>query len=144
MQPVETLMLLVLDTNTIVSGTLWRGSPHLLMEAAREKRFTPCTCREIMRELLQVLSRPKFTARMASSQSNPRRITKEYRRLALLVLLPATLPQVSRDPEDNVILACGITAAADAIISGDKDLLSLHDYCGIPILTAAQALLNLP
>lgn len=137
-------MLLVLDTNTIVSGTLWHGSPHLLMDAARRRRFTPCTCRAMMRELLQVLSRPKFTARMALSQSNPRRVVKEYRRLALLVLVPATLPQVSRDPEDDVILACGVKAAADAIISGDKDLLSLQHYCGIPILTAAQALLSLP
>lgn len=137
-------MLLVLDTNTIVSGTLWHGSPHLLMQAARTKRFTPCTCREMMHELIQVLNRPKFAAKMALSQTSARRIVTEYRRLALLVPLPITVPSISRDPQDDVILACAIKAAADAIISGDKDLLTLCHYCGIPILTSTQILPSLP
>lgn len=137
-------MLLVLDTNTIVSGTLWHGTPHFLIEGARRKRFTPCTCSNMLRELLLVLNRPKFSAQIALGQTAPRRIVREYRRLAIAVSLPATLPQVCRDPKDDVILACAIEAAADAITSGDNDLLSLCHYRGIPILTAAQALHGLP
>jgi len=35
-------------------------------------------------------------------------------------------------------LACAVTAGVDAIISGDKDLLSLGSFQGIPIINAAQ------
>lgn len=38
------------------------------------------------------------------------------------------------------MLACALTAQADAIVSGDDDLLTLKAYQGIPILTAVQAL----
>jgi len=53
----------------------------------------------------------------------------------------APLPgQVSRDPDDDEVLACAATAHATAIVSGDDDLLSLRRYQDIPILTAAEAL----
>jgi putative PIN family toxin of toxin-antitoxin system len=137
-------MRLVLDTNTIVSGSLWLGSPYLLLKAAQGNRFTPCTCREILLEILRVLSRPKFTARMAFSKSSARRIVTEHRRLAFIVSLPPTIPKVCRDPKDDIFFACAIQAAADAIVSGDNDLLSLKQYRHIPILTPAQALRILP
>jgi predicted nucleic acid-binding protein len=38
------------------------------------------------------------------------------------------------------VLACALTAQADLIISGDKDLLDLHEHRGIRIITAADAL----
>jgi putative PIN family toxin of toxin-antitoxin system len=137
-------MRLVLDTNTIVSGALWRGSPYLLLAAATASRFTPCTCNEILRELLDVLSRPKFSTRMIQSNSSPLRIVREYQRLALMISLPPIIPRVCRDPKDDVILACATQAQAAAIVSGDKDLLSLKQYQNIPILTPAQVLNSLP
>jgi predicted nucleic acid-binding protein len=45
-----------------------------------------------------------------------------------------------RDPKDLIVLAAAITAEADAIVTGDEDLLSLKSFEGIPILTARQAL----
>ncbi|MYN27003.1 putative toxin-antitoxin system toxin component, PIN family [Duganella levis] len=137
-------MRFVLDTNTVISGALWLGTPHLLMDAVRANRFTPCTCREILFELLGVLHRQKFAARMTLSGKSARRIVIEYRRLALLVVLPPLIPKVSRDPKDDAILACAVQAQADAIVSGDKDLLSLVLYQKIPILTPIQALNYLP
>ena len=43
------------------------------------------------------------------------------------------------DPDDDHVIACAIAARADAIVSGDHDLLDLREYHGIPILTAALA-----
>jgi putative PIN family toxin of toxin-antitoxin system len=137
-------MRLVLDTNIIVSGTLWNGSPHLLLDAAYAKRFTACTCGEILAELHNVLRRPKFSAHLAQANTNPLLIVSGYRHLALQVSLPSLIPRVSRDPKDDVVLACAIQCHADAIVSGDKDLLSLGQYQNIPIVTSIQALLNLP
>jgi predicted nucleic acid-binding protein len=39
-----------------------------------------------------------------------------------------------------MILACAVGGKADYIVSGDKDLLTLISYAGIPIRTAEQFL----
>lgn len=47
--------------------------------------------------------------------------------------------QVSRDADDDAVLACALAARADLVVFGDDDLLSLHAFNGIPIVTTAQA-----
>lgn len=57
----------------------------------------------------------------------------------VLVLQPAALPaSVCRDRDDDEVLAAAVTAGATAIITGDKDLLMLKTYSGIPILSPRQ------
>jgi putative PIN family toxin of toxin-antitoxin system len=46
----------------------------------------------------------------------------------------------SRDVDDDKFLALAVTGQADAIISGDRDLLDLVSHDGIPILAPAQFL----
>ena len=51
------------------------------------------------------------------------------------------LPQpISDDPDDDQVLACAISGAAQAIVSGDDDLLRLENYAGIAILTPFEFL----
>lgn len=51
----------------------------------------------------------------------------------------AALPnQVCRDADDDMILATALAGAAECILSGDKDLLDLKSYEGIPILKVAD------
>ncbi len=47
---------------------------------------------------------------------------------------------VERDPDDDMFLACAVAAKADAVISGDRHLLSLGCFRAIPILTPAELL----
>ncbi|TFW22270.1 putative toxin-antitoxin system toxin component, PIN family [Duganella callida] len=137
-------MRLVLDTNTLVSGALWHGAPHLLLEAARDQRFTLCTCHDILLELLCVLNRPKFTARLKLTSITPRKIIKEYLRLAVMIQPPVIIPKISRDPTDDIVVACALQAGAYAVVSGDKDLLILKSYQGIHIIDPVSALQRLP
>jgi putative PIN family toxin of toxin-antitoxin system len=54
-----------------------------------------------------------------------------------------TRPLVSpicRDADDDWILATALTAKADALVTGDKDLLVLERHEGIPILTPRECL----
>lgn len=54
---------------------------------------------------------------------------------------PPVVPRVvARDPDDDHVLACAIVASADLIVSGDRDLLELNSYQGIPVLKPADAL----
>jgi predicted nucleic acid-binding protein len=48
--------------------------------------------------------------------------------------------KASRDPNDDHILGCAVAAGAKAVITGDKDLLELHPFRDIAIVTAAHFL----
>ena len=50
------------------------------------------------------------------------------------------MPSSLRDPDDLHVLVGAVGADADAIVTGDDDLLSLKIFEGIPILTVRQAL----
>jgi len=43
-------------------------------------------------------------------------------------------PDICRDPDDVKILGLAVAANANYIVSGDKDLLVLKEFQGIPIL----------
>jgi len=45
-----------------------------------------------------------------------------------------------RDPKDNMFLELAVTAGASCIITGDQDLLVLHPFNQIPVLSAADFL----
>lgn len=57
-----------------------------------------------------------------------------------IVVEPATVPQIVRDPDDDHVLACALAARAELIVTGDDDLLTIKTYQDIPIVTAAEAL----
>ena len=57
------------------------------------------------------------------------------------VVTPASIRRtVTRDPDDDRVLACALAAQADLIVSGDAHLLDLKSYQRIPIVTATAAL----
>ncbi len=57
------------------------------------------------------------------------------------VVEPANVPDViNRDPDDNHVVAAALEAKADAIVSGDNDLLARGEVAGLPVLTLAEAL----
>lgn len=94
----------------------------------------------LIAELAGVITRPKFRAILARSGTDPERMLAEVRLLAEIVVpLPLLLP-VSRDPDDDTVLALAVAAQPDLIISGDRDLLTLGTHAGIPIVTPAEAL----
>lgn len=47
--------------------------------------------------------------------------------------------RVSRDADDDAVLACALAARADLIVSGDDDLLSIKTFNSIPIVSVAHA-----
>jgi predicted nucleic acid-binding protein len=47
---------------------------------------------------------------------------------------------VKADPTDNRVIECALECAADAIVSGDKHLLRLKSYAGIPIMSVREFL----
>jgi uncharacterized protein len=85
----------------------------------------------------------KLGAELSKRDISAQQLVMSYSALCEIVS-PAPLAQpVCRDPDDDAILACAKAANANLIVSGDKDLLVLGTFEGIPILTAVQALQRL-
>jgi uncharacterized protein len=131
----------VLDTNTLVSGVISPGGPpRRLIDAARAQVFELCSSATLLAELLDVIARGKFAARLTQAGLTPQGIVADLRRLAYMAA-PQTVPRViEQDADDDHVLACALAGNAELIVSGDKHLHSLGgEYQGIPIVTPAQA-----
>lgn len=130
----------VIDTNVLLSGLLWHGAPHALLEQVRSGTLTLVTSPALLAELERVIRRAKFEVILVRSNTSRDQALAELRQWAELVD-PPPLPQpVCRDPDDDAVLALALAAGAELIVSGDNDLLVLGSYAGIPIVDAAQAL----
>ena len=134
-------MRVVLDTNVLVSAFLWYGSPAKVFLLVKEGKLAVCVNREILQEFEGVLSYPKFARRLERLRRTPSQIVNEFHEITQLYpSISFPRPQVAADPSDDIFLACALAADATFIISGDKHLLMLKTFSGIPIITPTQFL----
>jgi putative PIN family toxin of toxin-antitoxin system len=130
----------VIDTNVLVSGLLWHGAPHILLEHARSGALSLISSPALLAELASVMDRPKFEEKLARSKIDPEKMLSELWQLAEVIDPPPLSAAISRDSDDDAVLALAVASGADLIVSGDADLLTLGSYAGIPIVNAASAL----
>jgi putative PIN family toxin of toxin-antitoxin system len=98
---------------------------------------TVVTSAALIDELDQTL-RDKFTLGPAASE-----FLEQWRlRVALVEPAPLTAP-VSRDPDDDLVLATAVTASAGVIVTGDRDLLVIGQYADTLIVTPRDFLARL-
>lgn len=125
----------VLDTNVVLSALLFTsGRLAWIRRAWTHEQLQPLVCKETARELIRVLAYPKF------------KLTTEERQDLLVDFLPyadgvelplpwPTLP-LCRDEKDQVFLVLAHVAQAEALITGDRDLLAMRgDFPELMIVT---------
>ncbi|MEG5042025.1 putative toxin-antitoxin system toxin component, PIN family [Microcoleus vaginatus GB2-A3] len=133
-------MKIVVDTNIFVSGWLWGGIPARLFRLARTRKLIICASEPILAELENTLKKQKLQARLQSLSFTVNGLMSGTRELVeIYPISTVNLPEL-RDANDNMILGTAIAAEADAIVTGDLDLLVLQEYEGIPIVTAREFL----
>jgi len=127
----------VLDTNVIVAALVAKGLCHEVVVRALGSS-TVVTSPALLDELERTL-RAKFTIGPAATA-----FLEQLRlRVHLVVPTPLAAP-VSRDADDDVVLATAVAANATVIVTGDLDLLILRSYRGIEIVTPRDFLGRLP
>ena len=133
-------MRIVADINTIVSGILWFGPSSRVWAAMRAGQVRLFLTAALLESLAEVIARPKFRNKLREVGTSPDDLIEGVRRIATVVE-PTDIqaPPELRDLDDLAVLACAVAAEADLIVSGDRDLLSLRIFQGIPIVTAADA-----
>ena len=133
-------MNVVLDTNTVVSGSLWSGAPRQVLDLARSGVITLFTSPELLAELADVLRRKKFAIRLEQASITADELVYGYAAVARTIRPAKIAPVILDDPDDDKVLACAKTAKAEVITSGDNHLLKLKEYEGVHILSVNKFL----
>lgn len=133
-------MRVVIDTNVLIAGLLWHGSPHALLTQVRSGALGLVSSPALLVELADVLSRTKFDAVLKRTSTSRERLLAEVRQLTQVLDPPPLAQPVCRDPDDDKVLALALAARVELIVSGDRDLLVLQQFEGMPIVDPAQAL----
>ena len=132
----------VIDTNVVLSAVLFGGGRLAwLRNAWSAPTVVPIVSDATLAELVEVLAYAKF----GLSVDERKAVLAHYMEHAEAHRAPRTrlkLPDC-RDPEDEIFLRLAYAAGADALVTGDKDLLSLAGDSKITILSPADFGLSL-
>ena len=134
----------VLDTNLYVSAFFWGGPPRRVLDLARSGACQIVASEALLNELLDVISRSKFTSQLAAINETPDSLLNhEFRGLVEMIEAAEIGPVVLQDADDDPVLACALGGKVDYIVSGDNHLLNIGEYHQIPIVTIARFLSRL-
>ncbi len=128
-----TRLRLVLDTNVLLSALLFpTGSLSWLRHAWQSEAVRPLASRDTTAELLRVLHYPKF--RLTGDERED--LLSDYLPWCETVTVsqPPAVPEC-RDSSDRPFLELALLGQADALVTGDGDLLALASVFSVPILT---------
>jgi uncharacterized protein len=134
-------MRVVADANVLVSAALARSpdAPSVLtLDAALDGRIELVTSPALLQEIATVLARPRLQQYV--SPADALRFVADLAAQAVLRSDPAgPHPAVCRDPNDDYLVALARARGADAIVTGDLDLLAIDPAdIGIEIITPRQ------
>lgn len=131
----------VVDTNVVISGLISpAGTPGRVVAAILDGRVVAVITPALAAEIVDVVERPRLAPRIDDDTVG-----------ALLELVWPGLPAVEidvdiRDVQDRIVLAAALAGDAEAIVTGDRDLLADEGLVawlaarGIAVLTPADLL----
>jgi putative PIN family toxin of toxin-antitoxin system len=122
-------MAVVLDSNFWISAFIFRGGPVEVVEMGLDGSLDIVVSQSIIDETLRVM-KDKFRAKPMELERALAIMTTSARRVDPVFQVRA----VNDDPEDDHVVSCAVAAGAEAILTGDKDLLRMSSYDGISMV----------
>ena len=121
-------MKIVLDANVIIAAFAARGLCESIMEVCLSDHDI-ALCDDLLDEILRnLLDKIKIPPAIVDSIGA---LLREHS----IILIPIPLSSdICRDLDDIKILGLAVASNADYIVTGDKDLLILKSFQGIPIV----------
>lgn len=126
----------VIDTNVFVSAILFPQS-SAARAVLKAQSGVILASQATRLELMEVTQRERFD-RYVPRQVREK-LAAEFDKACRMVPIPFPI-RVCRDPRDDKFIEVAVHGRADAIITGDRDLLELNPFRGIAILTPADYL----
>jgi putative PIN family toxin of toxin-antitoxin system len=127
----------ILDTNVLVSGLLFGGTPGKLLDLWKAGTIRLIMSRVMLDEFLRVLAYPKL--RLSEEEIHYLLYVEVLPHAEIVKVHPGPI-LIPTDPSDDMFLRCAVAAGAKYIISGDRHLLQLKSYKRIKILSPAEFL----
>jgi uncharacterized protein len=125
-------MRIVVDTNVLISAVLKKGSvPSLAVRLAAKHSLLKSI--ETEQELRRVIEKPYLQSHM--DQSIVAWLDELFAAAQRVDIVQRI--EACRDVMDNKFLELALNGRADILVSGDRDLLSMINFEGIPIITPA-------
>ncbi len=141
------MLKVVLDTNVFVSSLLVKaGPPAQVLAAWRARSYLLIVSPALVGEVRATLEYPRIRRKYAITAEDVQELVDLFGHDALLVpgddeaTLRAVQGAVPDDPDDETILACALESGADLIVSGDRHLLGLGTFRGVPVLSVREFL----
>lgn len=131
-------MRVVIDANVIISSSLIVKSTSSKVVRLIEDSHVMLISEATMEELTQTILRPKFDRYFKPLDTRIEIISRYFSKAEWIA--PSHRVTICRDPKDNMYLELALSAQADCIITGDEDLLSLHPFENISIITPLEFL----
>lgn len=125
----------VFDTNVLISAAIYRKSIPAIALDYIIQNGTLLKSAESIIELTEVLSRSRFDRFVRIDDRIQFIIAIEKCSLLITEIEPMI---ACRDPKDDQFLSLAVSGNADVIVTGDLDLLCLHPFHGVSILTPQQ------
>jgi putative PIN family toxin of toxin-antitoxin system len=125
----------VLNTNVLISALLFKGELSRIVGLWQKGKIIPIISRETFDELRTALEYPKFSLSRAEIK-----LLIEHEILPFFEVADVSkhVKGVCRDPGDDKFISCAISASADCIVTGDKDLSDLKKYQSVRIVHASD------
>jgi uncharacterized protein len=127
----------VFDTNTLVSAALIQRSVSRQAFNYAFAHGTLLLSTATIVEFQEVLYRPRFNKYLTEAERQEF-LVAVFRSMQI-VQITETIT-ICRDPKDDKFLEVAVNGQATHLITGDKDLLVLHPFRGIPIITPRMLL----
>ncbi|MHB1865281.1 MAG: putative toxin-antitoxin system toxin component, PIN family [Candidatus Saccharimonadales bacterium] len=125
-------MRIVYDTNVIAPILLRRGEILKLKHRVKYDNVTVITSEFILDELAEVLR-----LRLGMTKQRAKANSRAFIKIAQVVK-PTIVEPVTRDPDDDYVLATAVTGKANYLVTLDEDLLVLKVYKGIRIIKPSE------
>ncbi len=124
----------VLDTNIIISAIGFGGKPRKILNLVLDKRICAVTSPVLLAEFEDIIFK-KFLLLADGFEKINRQIRKNFK-----LVSPQKTINILKDEPDNRVLEAAISEKCSHIVTGDKELLKLHNFRKISILTADEFL----
>ncbi len=129
-------MRIVIDTNIFVSS-FFGGNPRKIIDLWKNEKITLCLSNAIFDEYIDVLHRIGM-----KDEDELEELLSLFSR-GFSILFTTKTPKIKiikDDPDDDKFIECAVALKANAIITGDREILAIKEYMGIKILTPRQFL----
>jgi putative PIN family toxin of toxin-antitoxin system len=116
----------VVDPGVLIAAAISRTQDSATVELVRQwrhDRFELVASDRLVAEFAAVAQRSWFRERVSDRQAD--QLIADLRQRAILVDEPQHVRPVTRDPDDDYLVGLARSTAADALVSGDRDLTDL-------------------